>query len=554
MCMGLPDRWDICSRTILLEGQPTSCAHFGDIMVVGLGSNVVILDAITGTRMSVLCGHTDIIRSLAFSSDGTLLVSRSNDKSVKLWDIQTGGVIRTFGDDTSVLSAASISPDGTTVALGTKSGALRLCDIRTGKCHSAETRQDNEVRVIKFSPVDSRRLLSASWDRFVQQWDVDGHQIGGSYCEADKVDDLTYSSDGTRFVSCGGRVVTVRDSESGVVVVKFDAPDRTTLRRCCFSPGGGLVACAANTNICLWDISIPGARLVRRLVGHSKPVTFIAFSSSLISGSDDRSVKFWQSSNFLTDSVATTKSTVAPHSSTPIESAKLFAEDSIVVTSDPSGEVKTWDLTTGICKASFSTPAKGECDTHLTGDTLIIVWWAEEEEEYHIWDVYKGQFLRRIHSSSSDLVDLKISGDGSKLFRLGIDCIEAVSMQTGETAGRAELEFGDGSTFFVRGSKVGIDNVRDMGWDFGGQEVSDYRAFPDPPRFDLVDRSTGGRIKARWIEDTITKRLVFRLPERYTKSDTITEWDGRYLLVWSRHRGEITIIDFVSVCPLSEGL
>lgn len=549
MLMGLPGRWDACSRTIILDGRPAAFACWGDIMAVGLKSNVVFLDAITGSRTSVLCGHRDVINSLAFSLDGTLLVSGSDDKTANLWDIQTGGVIRTFCDDTSIVLVASISPDSTAIALGTSNGAIRLWGVRSGKCHSNGAGHGSAVTAIIFSPIDSRHLIWSSRDGTIRRWDVDAHQIAASYQEVDGVDDLAYALDGTRFVSCGGKGATVRDSGSGAVVVKLDAPDGTSLFRCCFSPDGKLVVCAAGPTICVWDITIPGTPLVRHLVGHSSPVAFIAFSPSLISGSWDRSVKFWQSSSFLVDPMTTDHMT-GLHGSTSIASVKLFAGHGTVVTSDSSGQVKTWDLTTGRCKTSFSTPAKGFQDTHLAGDSLIIVWWMNEEKGFHIWDVYKGQLLRKFHSSLSDIEDLRISGDGSKLFGRSIRYIEAVSMQTGENVGRVEFWIGNLSSFFVHGSKVGIGHSRGMGWDFGGPKVSDFGEFSDRPRLDFVDQSTAARrsIKPRWIEDAITKRLVFRLPERYTKSDAEISWDGRYLLLWSRS-GEVVIIDFDCVCP-----
>ena len=102
----------------------------------------------------------------------------------------------------------------------------------------------------------------------------------------------------------------------------------------------------------------------------------------------------------------------------PIRSAKLFAEDGIVVTDHSDGVMKTWDLMTGTSKA-FSTPTTGILDTHLAGDTLVMVWWIGGEKEYHIWDVYKGQHLRSFSLSMPHLQDLKISGDGSKIFGLG---------------------------------------------------------------------------------------------------------------------------------------
>ena len=553
MLVGLPDQWDTCSRTIHLGGRTEVFAYDGNMIAVGLKSNVVLLDVVTGSRTSVLCDHQHMVHSLAFSLDRTLLVSR-DIYVVNLWDVQTGGVIRTFDVDASITSAVSISSDGTTIALGTSDGAIRLWDVRTGRCRSIETCQRGTVTVIRFSPVNSRHLLSLSRYRTVEQWDVDGCQVGSSYHEADEVEDLAYASDGTRFVSCGKGVVTIRDSESGVLVVKVDMSDHLT--QCCFSPDGRFVVCAAIATILVWDITIPGARLVGRLVGHTDLIRFLAFSSSsLISGSDDRTVKFWQTSSFLAGSTTTDQT----DAQIPIRSVRLFAEDGIVVTSHSDGVVKTWDLTTGRLKSSFSTPAQGARDTHLTGDTLIVVWWTKEEREYHIWDVYKEQLLQSFPLSTTYVFDLKLSGDGSKIFGLGTHGIQAVSMQTGEEVDRVDLIIYDWERLVVDGFKVGINGVDSKrGWDFGGPKVSEIGEFSAQPRLRVVGWFPGRSVSNPcWIKDIETGRLVFRFPaERYMKKDTAIERHGRYLLVWTPSLRDwplsavgLVIMDFDPVWP-----
>ena len=546
--MGLPDQWDTCTRTVMFGATPRSFAHWGDIIAIGLGDDVVLLDEITGIRTSVLCGHTGSIPSLAFSQDGTLLMSGSDDRTVRVWDVQTGGVIRTFDHRHSAYFAASISSDGAMVALGTNDGTVRLCNVRTGKCDSIKM-YDGVVRAIEFSPVNSRHFISSSGGT-VKRWDIDGDQIGPSYHEAHDLTNLAWTRDGTRFVSCGGRVATVRDAESGVVVVKLNAPGESLyLHRCCFSPDGRFVACVTHTTIWVWDITISGARLVGHLVGHSNDIHSLAFSSSIISAGFDQSMKFWRSSSFSMD--PTTSNQMAAHGSFPeIQSINLFAEEGIVVTSDRDGVVKIWDVMTGRCKSSFSTPAKGYHDTHLAHNTLIIVWYwdlsadADTGVERHIWDVYNGQLLGKFHSSLSRIRGLRISGDGSKIFALGYHCIAAVSMQTGEEVGRIELESGRVYNLFVRGSQVWVDDPRRGRWDFGGPGVLPFEEFPDGRQLKLVDSKRGRDIKPCWMEDIVTKRRVFRSLEKYLDCDRKLKWDGRYLFNWSPSGEHIMIIDF----------
>ena len=553
--MGLPSKWNACSRTVPVKGEPSAFAYREGNIAVGLESHrVVLLDAITGTRKTVLSGHANMILSLAFSLDGSLLVSGSEDKTVKLWDVQTGGVVRTFSGHTSAVLVVSISPDRHTIASGTQDGTVRLWEVRTGNWHPIVGHHSDLVTAISFSPIDSRRLITSSMDGTVQQWDSDGEQVGTPYHEATSVFHVAYTSDGARFASCGGTVVTVRDSESGEVVVKLEVPKKSLrFRCCCFSPDDRFLACAAVDTIYVWDIANSEARLVGNLVGHSKPIISVAFSSSLISLSLDRSVKFWQSSSFLTGSIPADNISTRPGSA-QIESVHLFAEDAMAVTSDSSGEVKTWSLTTGKCESSTSTPAQGIRDVRWAGGTLVVVWrtGADGGGDYNVWDVSKREF-RTVHSSLQKIQDLRISGDGSKIFGLDNEQIEALCIQGGEEASLVRHQSEDPwrDALVVRGSKVWLASSKDVGWDFGVREVSAFslsKELPDRPRLCLGVESTRVSANPAWIQDTVIGRPVFYFPERYIKTEMRRQWDGRYLVFWSPS-GEVVIMDFNYVCP-----
>ena len=543
--MGLPDRWDACSRTISLHGYSSVFAIWGNFIAVGLKRYVVILDAITGTRMSILRGHKDPIFLLRYSLDGTLLLSGDNSYILKLWDVQTGGVIKTFRDNRPSFYPASISPDNATVALGCDDNTIYLLDVRTGTRHPIAS-AGTKIQSITFSPVDPQRLLWSSNDGTVDQWSTDGQQIGASYRDADIKwgSDLAYTSDGTRFVFCGGSVAVVYDSKSGKQVVRLCVPEVWSLSQCCFSPDGRFVACVGGYDIYVWNISISGAPLIKRLVGHSKRITFLAFSSSLISGSEDGSVKFWPTDSFLADSTTTDPAAT----STSIVSAHLFHEDGVAVTSDSSGVVKTWDLTTGTCKSSFSTPAEGYHDTYLTGGTLIIVWWVGVGHEYHVWDVHKGQLLQTISKPLPKVMDIKISGDRPTGFLQGDGRTEAVSMETGENAGRVGVEIlHTYNSFFKHKSRQEPGSRWQWGqWHPQDMKVSYPAGFRGQFRLDVVQRANTN--VPCGIVDTVTKRMVFHFPERYMGDQTKVEWDGRYLLVQSPS-GETMILDFDQVCP-----
>lgn len=74
-------------------------------------------------------GHTSTIISVAFSRDGTRVLTGSHDKTAKLWDAATGEQIRTFSGHTHWVNSVAFSPDGTQVLTGSTDQTAKLWDI-----------------------------------------------------------------------------------------------------------------------------------------------------------------------------------------------------------------------------------------------------------------------------------------------------------------------------------------------------------------------------------------------------------------------------------------
>ena len=524
-----------------MEHIPRALVGWKDTIAVSSLDDIIILDAITGSQVAVLSGHSGSVRSLTFLLDGALLVSGSRDKTAKLWDLQTGGVIKTFYGHTDCVHAVSISPDSTTLASGSGDNSIRLWGVWSGECFCVINGHNDWVTSVCFSPTNSWLLVSSSRDHTVKQWDINGCQVGPTFGGSG----VAFSLDGAHLVLWWKKVATVQNTESKAVV-KLVAPSGQ-FECCCFSPSGQFVAGGADNAIYIWNITYSDPHLFKTFVGHIGDITALIFSSSLISASRDQSVRFWQIGASPTGSVTTDVMSTLPTSAS-IVTVSLQARNGIAVSSDSDGVVKTWDISTGLCKASFQTPAKGlewrGRDAQLIEGRLIFVWCGQEK--IHIWDIEKDELLQTVYALAT--CGLRISGDGSKVFCLTKESIQAWSIWTGETVGRVEFEgtsryldplHADGSRIWVH-----FINSTTQGWDFGILDSPPTPlpyVFPNIPHLNFIWPMWPQTGPPR-IEDAVTGTNVFQLVGRYAKPHD-AQWDGQYLVA-GYESGEVSILDF----------
>ena len=534
--------WDTCFRTVM-HTSALAIACWKDIIAVGgCDDNIIILDGITGSQKAILSGHTGQVRSVAFSSDGTLLVSGGNDTTAKLWDIQTGGVVKSFHGHTGFVVSVSISADCTAIASGSEDATVHLWDIQKGECYYVLEHQGT-VNHVSFSPIDSQCLISASAGK-LWQWDISGHKIELTH----KGVHTTFSLGKTQLMLCQGVVDVVEHTS----FMQYSG-------RCCLFPGGKLIAVAAGCSINIWDITSSDPHLIKTFVGHSSCITSLAFysPSSLISSADDQSVKFWQIGNMLVDQVVTgPKST--PLASAPISSITLRANDCTAISFDSNGVVRIWDLSTGHCKASTQSPVKTpkHFDIQLINHRLVSVWGADSE--FYIWDTENGE-LQSVDIPLGCIDDIRIAGDGSKIFyihrpltRSGLS-IHVWSMLTRKVMDKLGVDHSYVRGFLtVDGPRVWVrfGGEQPQGWEFGTPGSAPIKLSNVPLLHPNVPSPHSNATKL-WnhldsdIKDPITGKVVLQLGGRFAKP-THSQWDGQYLVA-GYESGEVLILDFKHV-------
>jgi WD40 repeat protein len=160
--------------------------------------------------------HQGVVRSAAFSPDGTRVVTTSNDKTARVWDAATGKPLTNPLEHGGFVLRAAFSPDGTRVITASGDGTARVWDAATGKPLTSPFRHNdvgfNVVFGAAFSPDGSRvvtaagkpnpNVLGASGDGTAWVWDAaTGKPLTSPLEQQGQVWSAAFSPDGTRVVT-----------------------------------------------------------------------------------------------------------------------------------------------------------------------------------------------------------------------------------------------------------------------------------------------------------------------------------------------------------------
>src|SRR5271157_511614 len=159
-------------------------------------------------------GHTSTVRGAVFTPDGQQLITASHDKTIRVWDVNTGEPVRvlrppTGRDKIGEYFGVALSPDGKTVAVGGYHGRVFLIDLPSGRMLHFLVGHASNVNGLDFSP-DGRYLATASADKTVRIWDVaTGQTVRTMMGHTGVVNAVRFSPDG-RKVATGGADKTAR--------------------------------------------------------------------------------------------------------------------------------------------------------------------------------------------------------------------------------------------------------------------------------------------------------------------------------------------------------
>jgi WD40 repeat protein len=241
--------------------------------------------------VNVVDAHAGGVNAVAFHGNGTQFLSGGNDKTVKLWTVAPGKdpvVQRTFGPLTDAVTAVAFSRDFTQI--GAAAGKAVKVWMPDGK-EVLTLSHPADVKSLSFSP-DKTKIVTGASDNLARVWDVASGKELQAFAHAGPVEAVVFHNNNTTIVSgSADKIVAVHPISAVRVISAAPGP----VRGLAVTPNGSHVLTADEKEVKLWNAG-NGAKEPRAFPGGDGGVTAVAVSknNNLVAvGSPDLTVRLY---------------------------------------------------------------------------------------------------------------------------------------------------------------------------------------------------------------------------------------------------------------------
>ena len=228
-----------------------------------------------GSERNRLEGHHGSVDSVSFSPDSRTLFSDSADKTMKIWNVETGKEIRSLQDHDGSVSSVNFGPgpygsfswsaDGKTLAFGGLDGTIKIWNVEIGKeIRSLKIRSlngyESSVWQISLSPGGKILASTSQFDSTIKIWNIEtGKEIRSLQAHHGMPISLSWNTDGKTlassddsFDSFGGFDGTIKiwNVETGKEIRSLNG----SASNVSFRPNGKTLAFSSGDNIKLWNV------------------------------------------------------------------------------------------------------------------------------------------------------------------------------------------------------------------------------------------------------------------------------------------------------------
>lgn len=287
-----------------------------------------------------LSGHSGTINDLLLFADGFRMVSASADKTIRLWDLNSGELLQTWGNQTGFVNTLLLSPDEAHLYSGNADGGLQGLSIADGTLlWRQRTAHSGPINTISRTP-DGQQLVSGGADGNVHIWQSQtGKRVRSLVSQQGAINSLMVTSD-NRYIISGGSDHTIKiwHIANGQLHRTLQGHE-SFINVLAMSPDGRfLFSASADGTIRQWQLKT--GELLNILSGHTSFINDMVFSRdgrTLSTGSADKTIRVWNVETGAEEQVLTGFNMLIDH-------VLITPTEQIVTASGTTSAIKVWIL------------------------------------------------------------------------------------------------------------------------------------------------------------------------------------------------------------------
>lgn len=307
-------------------------------------------------------GHEHAIQAISCSPNGYHVVTGSSDYTSKIWHLKTGDCVKTLRGHKDWIRSVCYNHNGQYIVTGSNDKTARIWDSETGSCVQILEGHGQSITSTYFSP-DGRYVLTASDDKTAKIWDpktgtckrtLNGHTGG--------ITSALFSFNG-RYIATGSddRTARIWNTKTGTCIRILKGHDQP-ISSIDYSPNGHFLLTASIDGIAkLWDVST--GICIQTLKGNTNRLISAEFSPSghyIITGCNNGILELWtlMECKFQKSLSIRAEDSVTLHCD--IRSVTCTADERYIISGSDYGNIKLWDIRTGICVQTLKGCMRGE--------------------------------------------------------------------------------------------------------------------------------------------------------------------------------------------------